>query len=60
MPSPNQSYELSALVLRASLGIMYLAHSVILKLMTFGLAGTANFFVSVGLPGWLAYVTFAV
>jgi len=38
---------------------MYLAHSVILKLMTFGLGGTASFFVSVGLPGWLAYITFA-
>ncbi len=46
-------------LLRISLGTMYLAHSIILKLMTFGLAGTAGYFVSVGLPGWLAYVTFA-
>jgi putative oxidoreductase len=37
---------------------MFLAHSVVLKLLTFGLAGTARFFVAVGLPGWLAYVTF--
>jgi putative oxidoreductase len=46
-------------LLRISLGVMYLAHSIILKLLTFGLAGTAGYFVSIGLPGWLAYVTFA-
>lgn len=48
-----------ALVLRVALGIMYLAHSLILKLMTFGLPGTAGFFAKVGLPEWLAYITFA-
>jgi len=46
-------------LLRISLGIMYLAHSVVLKLFTFGLAGTAGHFESIGLPGWLAYATFA-
>jgi putative oxidoreductase len=51
--------ELAAFVLRLGLGTMYLAHSVVLKLLTFGLAGTAGFFVSVGLPGWLGYATFA-
>ena len=50
--------ELAAFLLRVALGIMYLAHSVAVKLMKFGLAGTADFFVGVGLPGWLAYVTF--
>lgn len=55
----HQLTETATFLLRVALGIMYLAHSVILKLMTFGLAGTAGFFVSVGLPGWLAYVTFA-
>ena len=30
-----------------------------LKLLTFGLAGTAGYFASIGLPGWLAYATFA-
>jgi len=54
-----QQTELAAFLLRVSLGIMYLAHSVAVKLMKFGLAGTADFFVAVGLPGWLAYVTFA-
>ncbi|MCF3641636.1 DoxX family protein [Rhizobium sp. TRM95111] len=46
-------------LLRVSLGVMYLAHSILLKLFTFGLAGTAGYFESIGLPGLLAYVTFA-
>lgn len=46
-------------LLRVSLGVMYLAHSVVLKFFTFGLAGTAGYFESIGLPGWLAYATFA-
>lgn len=46
-------------LLRVSLGVMYLAHGVLLKLLTFGLAGTAGYFETIGLPGWLAYVTFA-
>jgi putative oxidoreductase len=46
-------------LLRISLGVMFLAHSVVLKLYTFGLAGTAGYFESIGLPGALAYVVFA-
>lgn len=46
-------------LLRVSLGVMFLAHSVVLKLLTYGLPGTAAFFQNVGLPGWLAYLTFA-
>lgn len=49
----------AALLLRVALGIMFLAHSIILKLMTFTLAGTAQFFESLGLPAPLAYLTFA-
>jgi putative oxidoreductase len=45
-------------LLRVSLGTMFLAHSVVLKLLTYTLPGTAAFFESVGLPGWLAYATF--
>ena len=48
-----------ATLLRMALGVMFLAHSIALKLMTYGLPGTAGFFRNVGLPGWLAYVTFA-
>ncbi|HVG49904.1 MAG TPA: DoxX family protein [Rubellimicrobium sp.] len=46
-------------LLRVSLGTMFLAHSIVLKLLTYTLPGTAAFFEGVGLPGWLAYVTFA-
>jgi putative oxidoreductase len=48
-----------ATLLRISLGVMYLTHSVVLKLFTFGLAGTAGYFASIGLPSGLAYVVFA-
>jgi putative oxidoreductase len=54
----SREAELAALVLTIGLGIMYLAHSVVLKLITFSLSGTAGFFINVGLPGRLAYVTF--
>ena len=46
-------------LLRASLGIMWIAHA-LLKLFVFTLQGTAQFFQSVGLPGVLAYPVFAV
>lgn len=45
-------------LLRISLGIMFIAHGLILKYFTFTLAGTAQFFESIGLPGPLAYLTF--
>ena len=46
-----------ALLLRVSLGTMYLTHGVLLKWMTFGLDGTAKFFESLGLPAPLAHAT---
>jgi putative oxidoreductase len=49
----------SAALLRISLGVMFVAHSVVLKWFTYGLAGTAGYFESIGLPGALAYVVFA-
>lgn len=55
----QQLTENGVTLLRVSLGVMYLAHSIVLKLFTFGLAGTAGYFESIGLPGWLAYITFA-
>lgn len=48
-----------ASLLRIALGVMYLTHSIVLKLFTFGLAGTAGYFESIGLPGVLAYLVFA-
>lgn len=53
------SADIGIALLRVSLGTMYLAHSIVLKLATYGLAGTAAYFMSLGLPGWLAPVTFA-
>lgn len=46
----------AALLLRVVLGILFLAHAG-LKVFVFTPAGTAGFFTSLGLPGWLAYVT---
>ena len=47
----------AALVLRATLGVMFIAHA-LLKYSVFTLPGTAKFFESLGLPGPLAYVVF--
>jgi putative oxidoreductase len=48
----------AALVLRVSLGVMFIAHSLYLKAFVFTLPGTAQFFASIGLPALLAYVVF--
>ena len=49
--------DLAALVLRLSLGTLFIAHA-LLKYFVFTLPGTAQFFASLGLPAALAYVTF--
>lgn len=46
----------AALLLRLSLGVMFLSHG-LLKVFVFTLPGTVAFFESVGYPGWLAYAT---
>ena len=48
----------AALVLRVTLGAMFIAHSLVLKYFMYTLPGTAQFFESIGLPGALAYLTF--
>jgi putative oxidoreductase len=45
----------AALILRIALGVLFLAHAG-LKIFVFTPAGTAQFFGSLGLPGFLAYV----
>ncbi len=45
-----------ALLLRLSMGILFLLHSVYLKVMIFGMGGTSGYFMSLGLPGWFAWV----
>lgn len=47
----------AALVLRVALGVMFLAHSLYLKVFVFTVAGTVGFFESLGLPGFFAHLT---
>ena len=49
----------AALVLRVSLGVMLLAHGLLLKVLTFGVAGTVGYFESIGYPAILAYTVIA-
>ena len=56
--SRNTDYGIA--LLRVSLGLMFIAHGVVLKYFTFTLAGTAQFFETIGLPGFLAYVVFGM
>ncbi|MEQ9682454.1 MAG: DoxX family protein [Rhodospirillales bacterium] len=50
----------AALLLRVSLGVMFIAHSLYLKVVVFTIPGTVQFFESLGLPGVTAYATIAV
>lgn len=52
--------SLAAWLLRMTLGSVMLAHSLYLKFWVFTLAGTAEFFVSLGLPPILAYLVFFI
>jgi len=49
----------AALVLRVTLGVLFLAHAS-LKLFVFTPAGTAKFFASLGMPGEFAYLVITV
>ena len=46
----------AALLLRISLGTLLIAHGLLLKVFTFGFAGTAGYFQSIGYPGFFAYL----
>ena len=56
--TPRSSTAYGVTLLRVSLGIMWISHA-LLKLFVFTLPGTAQFFQSVGFPGFLAYPVFA-
>jgi putative oxidoreductase len=58
MPIDPKLAPFAVTLLRVALGVMFLAHSIVLKLVVFTLPGTAQFFTSIGLPGWFAYVVF--
>jgi putative oxidoreductase len=53
---PRTTTPYAALLLRVSIGVMFLAHGLLLKLMTFGLAGTMGYFGSIGYPPVLGAV----
>ena len=55
-PNASNQADLAATILRVALGVLYLAHS-LQKIFVFTLPGTAQFFQSIGFPGWLGYLT---
>jgi putative oxidoreductase len=54
----DRRIDLAALLLRLTLGTMFVAHG-LLKVFVFTPAGTVKFFESLGLPGPVAYLTIA-
>ena len=54
MPTNTAPHAIA--LLRISLGAVFLAHGLVLKFMTFGLAGTMGFFGSLGYPPMLGAV----
>ena len=56
----NRAAPYGALLLRVALGVMFLVHSLYLKLVVFTLPGTVKFYESLGLPGIGAHATIAV
>lgn len=50
----SRSPDAARLLLRVSLAAMWLSHGVVLKLLTFGVAGLSGWLASVGLPSALA------
>ncbi|MBF9042067.1 DoxX family membrane protein [Rhodobacterales bacterium HKCCE4037] len=52
----NTAADYAATLLRVSSGALFLAHG-LLKVNVFTIAGTVAFFESLGLPGFLAYLT---
>jgi putative oxidoreductase len=43
-------------LLRVSMGVMFILHGAYLKVMVIGMTGTAQYFASLGLPAWFAWV----
>jgi putative oxidoreductase len=54
--SDTQLTSSAALLLRVTSGLLFLAHGLLLKVMTFGVAGTVGYFESIGYPGYFAYL----
>lgn len=54
--NPTANTDLAALALRVGSGLLFLAHG-LTKVFVFTIPGTVGFFESLGLPGFLAYLT---
>ena len=54
----NQTAPYAALILRVSMGVLFIAHG-LLKVLVFTIPGTVAFFESLGLPAIAAYATIA-
>jgi len=52
-----RAVRLGSAILRISLGLMFIAHSLLLKVFTYGMDGTVQFFASLGLPEFTAWLT---
>ncbi|OFZ72715.1 MAG: hypothetical protein A2W04_03645 [Betaproteobacteria bacterium RBG_16_64_9] len=46
----------AALLLRVSMGLLFILHGLYLKVFVFGMAGTEKYFAGLGLPDWFAWV----
>lgn len=46
----------AALLLRVSMGLLFIMHGFYLKVFVFTMGGTAQFFESLGLPGWFGWI----
>ena len=51
-----KSAPYGALLLRVSMGVLFILHGVYLKAIVFGMAGAGAYFASLGLPDWFAWV----
>ena len=52
----SQTAPYGALLLRVSMGVLFVLHGAYLKIFIFSMAGTGQFFQSLGLPGWFAWL----
>jgi putative oxidoreductase len=59
LPDARTTTPYAAALLRLSMGLLFLAHGAVLKLGTFGLAGTMGYFGSLGHPPVLGAVVIA-
>lgn len=46
----------AALLVRVSMGLLFLAHGLLLKVFVFTIPGTVGYFQSIGYPGFFAYL----